>query len=104
MLQQVPRHRKRPQDVYDLDRLIARNEIDDAFQSQILEALVVKCRARQLEPMRASLDDPEIKKRAGADWQPMELELGEVPDFEGCYARVAGFYRNLPWSIASLAR
>jgi len=36
------------------------------LQSQILEALVVKCRAQQLEPVRTSLDDPEIKKRAGA--------------------------------------
>ena len=87
---------------YGLDRLIARNEIDDALQSQILNALVVKCRARQLEPMRASLDDPEIKKRAGADWQSMEL--GEVPDFEGCYTRVSEFYRNLPWPIVSPAR
>ena len=103
MLQQVPRHRNRRQDVYDLDRLIARNEIDGALQSQILEALVVKCQARQLKPVCASLDDPEIKKRAGTDWRSMELELGEVPDFEGCYARVSEFYRNLPWPIVSLA-
>ena len=104
VLQQVPRHRNRPQDVYDLDRLIARNAIDDALQAQILEALVVKCQARQLKPMRASIDDPEIKKRTGADWQSMELELGEVPDFEGCYTRVSGFYRNLPWPIVSPGR
>ena len=97
MLQQVPRRRNRRQDVYDLARLIARNGIDDALRSQILDALVVKCQARQLRPMRASLDDPEIKRRAGADWQLMELELGEVPDFEGCYTRVSGFYRTLPW-------
>lgn len=104
MLQQVPRHRNRPQDVYDLDRLIARNEIANALQAQILDALVVKCQARQLEPTRASLDDPEIKRRAGAAWRSLELELGEVPDFEGCFARVAEFYRNLPWSAASPER
>ena len=98
MLQQVLRLRNRRQDVYDLDLLIAHREIDDALQLQILEALVVKCQARQLKPMRASLDDPEIKKRAGADWRSMELELGEVPDYEGCYARVSEFYRNLPWN------
>ena len=97
MLQQVPRHRNRPQDVYDLDRLIARNEINDELQAQILDALVEKCQARQLKPMSASLDNPEIKKRAGAAWQSMKLELGELPDFEGCFARVAEFYRNLPW-------
>ena len=98
MLQQVPRHRNRPQDVYDLDRLLARNEIDDTLQLQILEALVVKCRARQLKPTRASLDDPKVKKRSGADWKTMKLELGDVPDFEGCFARVSEFYRNLPWN------
>ena len=98
MLQQVPRHRNRPQDVYDLDRLLARNEIDDTLQLQILEALVVKCRARHLKPTRASLDDPKVKKRSGADWKTMKLELGDVPDFEGCFARVSEFYRNLPWN------
>ena len=97
MLQQVPRRRRRPQDVYDLDRLIARNEIDEDLQAQILNALVEKCQARQLKPMSASLDNPEIKKRAGAAWQSMKLELGEVPDFEECFACVAEFYRNLPW-------
>lgn len=97
VLQQVPRNRYRRQDIYDLDRLIVHPEIDDALQTQILAALVEKCQARQIEPTRASLDDPELKRRAGADWQSMELELGEVPDFEGCYARVAGFYRNLAW-------
>ena len=97
ILQQVPRNRYRRQDAYDLDRLIAHNEIDDALQAQILDALVAKCQARQLKPTRASLDDPEIKKRAGAGWRSMELELGEVPDFEVCFARVAECYRNLPW-------
>ena len=97
ILQQVPRKRYRPQDGYDLDRLIARNGIDDALQAQILAALVAKCHARPLKPTRASLDDPEIKRRAGANWRSMELELGEVPDFEGCFARVSEFYRNLPW-------
>ena len=104
ILQQVPHNRYGRQDVYDLDRLIVRNEIDEVLQAQILDALVVKCLARQLKPMQASLDDPEIKRRAGADWQLMRLELGEVPDFEGCYTRVSEFYRNLPWPIISPAR
>lgn len=97
VLQQVPRKRERRQDVYDLDRLLAGNETDDALQAQIFDALVAKCKARKIKPTPASLEDPEIKRRAGANWQSMELELGEVPDFEGCFARVAEFYRNLPW-------
>ena len=98
MLQQVPRNRNRRQDVYDLDLLIAHREIDDALRAQIFEAFVAKCRSRHLKPTRVSLNDPKVKKRSGADWKTMKLELGEVPDFEGCYARVSGFYRNLPWN------
>ena len=97
LLQQVPRNRFRRQDVYDLYRLTAHDEIDDAFQARILAAMLAKCQAREIEPTCESLEDPEIKERAGADWQSMELELGEVPDFERCFVRVAEFYRDLPW-------
>ena len=97
MLQQVPRRRNRRQDVYDLDLLTADNQIDDSCRAQILDVLIEKCRARRISPTHASLDDPEIKRRSGTDWQTIELELGEVPDFEGCFARVSKFYRDLPW-------
>ena len=97
MLQQVTRRRQRRQDVYDLDRLILRNEVDEECRSRILKAFVTKCWTRNLDPTRASLDDPEIKKRSGSEWDTMELELGELPDFEGCFARVCEFYRSLPW-------
>ena len=97
ILQQVTRKRNRRQDVYDLDWLIVYNEIDEGLQKQILTTLGVKCQERQIEPTRASLDDPEVKRRARADWHSMALELGEVPDFEGCFTRVSEFYRNLPW-------
>lgn len=97
ILQQVPRKRNRRQDVYDLDWLIAGNKIDNLPQAQILDVLVEKCKARQLTPTRASLDDPEIKRRAGAAWNSMQLEIGEVSDFESCFLRVSEFYRNLPW-------
>ena len=97
ILQQVTRKRNRRQDVYDLDWLIVYNEIDERLQKQILTTLGVKCQERQIEPTRASLDDPEVKRRARADWHSMALELGEVPDFEGCFTRVSEFYRNLPW-------
>ena len=100
MLQQVPRNRSRRQDVYDLDLLIVRSEVDDMLRAQILEALIEKCRSRDLTPTRTSLEDPDIKQRSGAYWQTMqlELELGELPDFEGCFARVLKFYRTLPWN------
>ena len=97
MLQQPLRKRNRRQDVYDLDLLISGGAVDDALRPRILDALVVKCRARHIEPSRGALDDCEIRRRAGADWQSMRLELDEVPEFEACYERVAEFYRALPW-------
>ena len=97
VLQQVGRRRNRRQDVYDLDRLIAGQQIDDDLCAQILEVFVEKCRSRGIEPSRASLDDPEVKSRSAAEWDTMKLELGEVPNFEDCFARVSEFYRNLPW-------
>ncbi|MCY4384373.1 MAG: nucleotidyl transferase AbiEii/AbiGii toxin family protein [Nitrospinae bacterium] len=97
MLQQVPRRRNRRQDVYDLDLLIGKHEIDDALRAQILDVFIEKCRSRRIEPTDLSLNDPEIKTRSHAEWQTMELELSEVPEFECCFARVSEFYRNLPW-------
>lgn len=97
VLQQVGRRRNRRQDIYDLDRLIAEQQIDENLRAQILEVFISKCRSRDIEPNRASLDDPEIKQRSAAEWNTMKLELGEVPNFENCFARVAEFYRNLPW-------
>ena len=97
MLQQVVRHRNRRQDVYDLDLLIANRSFDDTHKQRILDALIVKCRSRQIEPTRDALRDPEIMQRSGADWTTIKLELGELPEFEPSFERVAAFYQDLPW-------
>ena len=97
ILQQVTRKRNRRQDVYDLDLLIGDDQIDDSCRAQILEAFIEKCHSRHISPNRLSIDDPEIKRRSGADWHTMKLELGEVPNFEDCFSRVSQFYRDLPW-------
>ena len=98
VLRQVPRDRYRRQDVFDLDLLITGNETDDEPRAQILDALVRKCHSRHLKPSRTSLDAPEVKERSGVQWNTLALEVGEPPDFEACFTRVSGFYRNLPWS------
>ena len=97
VLQQVTRNRSRRQDIFDLDLLISGNEIDDELRMQILEIFFEKCRSRHLEPTRTSLDTSEVRGRSGAGWETMELEMGEIPDFEGCFARVSRFYESLPW-------
>lgn len=97
MLQQVTRHRNRRQDVYDLDRLISQHPFGDTDRAAIHAAFLLKCSSRDITPSIDSLDDPEVKQRSGADWQTLQLEIGDLPEFEACYARVRTFYRGLPW-------
>jgi hypothetical protein len=97
MLQQKERDRNRRQDVYDLNRLIESEKIDDGSRAQLLDAFIEKCRSRHIEPTAQSLDDPEIKTRSGKEWETIELEVGKLPKFEDCYATVSEFYRSLPW-------
>ena len=97
MLQQVVRNRSRRQDVYDLHLLIDDDAIEGERRAQILDAFLEKSRSRHIEPTQDSLDDPEVKRRSGAEWNTLELEIGNVPDFETCFARVRDFYQKLPW-------
>ena len=97
LLQQVPRNRYRRQDVYDLDVLIRDHLQEGVAPRDVLEAVLKKCAARRIRPNRFSLDDIEVKTRAGRDWDTMQLELDVLPAFEDCYDRVADFYRSLPW-------
>lgn len=83
--------------------LISGNEINEKLRTQILEVFIEKCRSRDLEPTQTSLGVPEVKERSGAKWETMELEVGEIPDFEVCYARVSGFYENLPWGEGTVS-
>lgn len=98
MLQQKERNRNRRQDVYDLDRLIDGREFTPEVMAQILEVFVAKCQSRNIEPTIDSLNDAEVRSRSAADWQTMQLEIGMLPEFEGCYSRVSNFYRALPWA------
>lgn len=97
MFQQVSRNRSRRQDVYDLDILIQRPELDGAAKIKILTTLIKKCQSRNLSPTPASIDHPEIKSRSGDEWDTLQLDLGKIPDFDPCFERVAIFYRQLPW-------
>ncbi len=97
ILQQIPRKRQRPQDIYDLSRLITHEAIDVGVRKIILVTLKEKSRSRGIEPEQDSLSDPEIKRRCKAGWESMRLEIDEIPEFEACFANSVTFYRNLPW-------
>ncbi len=99
MLQQVVRNRSRRQDVYDIFLLIEREELDSTIQNTIYQSLLITCRSRNIEPTQTSLDDPELKRRSYSDWDTMELEISDLPQFESCFQTVRAFYKNLPWAI-----
>lgn len=98
LLQQVPRRRNRRQDVYDIAHLAERFPLDREERATILETLLAKCEARAITPTPASLDDDELIERARADWDTLEQEIGELPDFDNRFEVVRALYRNLPWT------
>jgi len=101
LLQQIPRNRTRRQDVYDLNLLIERlGDIDSFERSKILNSLIIKSKAREIEPDINSFENPELKSRAQKDYPTLKQELpsGELPDFNELFQKVADFYRSLPWS------
>ena len=104
LLQQVARnpHRQqrvyRRQDVYDIAHLATRFPPDDDERAAILESFRDKCRARGITPTAETLSDPRIAERARAEWNSLRQEIGELPDFDACFAKVEALYRSLPWA------
>jgi hypothetical protein len=97
LLQQESRNRYRRQDFYDLSILINQSTFNDPERKQVYETLLKKCHARDIEPTRSSLTQPEVRRRAERDWNTMRLEIGDLPMFDMCFAVVVTFYESLPW-------
>lgn len=97
LLQQPIRNRYRRQDVYDIAFLVETNPLDDDDRAKVLMTLIEKCRTRSIEPNIASIEDPEIMRRAQADWDTLKLELSDLPPFEERFAIVRELYVSLPW-------
>lgn len=97
LLQQPIRNRYRRQDVYDIAFLVETNPLGDEDRVKILTTLIEKCRTRSIEPDIASIEDPEIVRRAQADWDTLKLELSDLPPFEERFAVVRELYASLPW-------
>jgi predicted nucleotidyltransferase component of viral defense system len=97
LAQQQKRRRNRRQDIYDINWLIQNVTLDDEAKRKILAAFLEKSGARDVDAGLDAFDDPELKRRAGADWSTMELEIGELPDFDDAFDAVRKFYKLLPW-------
>ena len=97
LLQQPIRNRFRRQDVYDLYVLTKDMEESDENNALILSILKKKCLSRGITPNVDSIIDPRVRTNASEDWDALELELGELPQFNFCFEQVSSFYRRLPW-------
>ncbi len=97
LLQQPRRDRYRRQDIYDIAHLVEGRLLDPGHRALILDILLKKCRSRDIEPTKASIRDPEVVRRAAADWDTLRLELADLPEFTPRYEVVAGYYESLPW-------
>jgi hypothetical protein len=97
LAQQQKRRRNRRQDVYDINWLIQNVPLDDESKRKIIAAFMEKSEARDIDAGREAFDDPELRRRAGADWNTMELEIGELPAFDEAFGNVRALYRALPW-------
>lgn len=98
LFQQKTRNRNRRQDVYDIAFLIENHEFGKKEKEAIKNSLIKKAKSRELIISKASLDDPEIKERAGKEWETLQQEIKEpLPEFEIQFSKVKNFFENLPW-------
>ncbi|MFP4157478.1 MAG: nucleotidyl transferase AbiEii/AbiGii toxin family protein [Opitutales bacterium] len=101
LLQQEKRGRtgrNRCQDVYDIAYLVRSGKLQEEERRYILERLVKKSRARDIDPDINSMSNPNIRARAKEGWETLLLELTELPDFDTEFDDVEAFYKSLPWS------
>jgi predicted nucleotidyltransferase component of viral defense system len=97
LLQQSARNRYRRQDVYDIAHLLDGHAMTTEDRAVIYRTFLDKCRTRRIVPTAASIEDPDLVRRARVDWETIALEVENLPDFAERYAIVAAFYRSLPW-------
>jgi predicted nucleotidyltransferase component of viral defense system len=100
LLQQVTRNRYRRQDVYDIAYLAERFPPDEGERAEILVAFQDKCAARNIVMNIDGLSNPDVSARARSEWDTLSQEIGELPDFDECFAKVETLYRSLPWKHA----
>jgi predicted nucleotidyltransferase component of viral defense system len=100
ILQQVSRNRRRRQDVYDLNFLLAHHPqaINNATKQKILISLVEKSQSRGLSVTKGSLSDPEVIRLSREEYDLLASEIEEpLLDFDKVYSVIKDYYESLPW-------
>lgn len=102
LLQQPLRNRNRRQDVYDIAFLIDQQALTDDDRKLIHRTLIEKCATRGITPNASSITEPEVVRRAQADWETLALEVQNLPSFDDRFALVRALYEALPWERAPM--
>jgi predicted nucleotidyltransferase component of viral defense system len=100
ILQQVARNRRRRQDVYDLNFLLAHHpQAHNAeTKKKILDSLVEKSLSRGLTVAKESLSAPEVIKLSKEEYHLLASEIeGPLPNFDRLYSVIRNYYESLPW-------
>lgn len=100
ILQQVVRNRRRRQDIYDLNFLLAHHPLarDAVTKRKILDSLIEKSQSRGLEVSKESLSDPEVIKLSKEEYHLLASEVEEpLLDFDIVYSVIKDYYESLPW-------
>jgi predicted nucleotidyltransferase component of viral defense system len=95
LLQQVPRNRSRPQDVFDLARNVTAygHRLDYA---KIATYLVSKSGARGIVATKAAFQNPEVKQRASVDYESsLQLTQSDLTPFDDAWATVLALVSRL---------
>lgn len=100
LLQQPIRNRNRRQDVYDIAFLISAHPMTDEDRAVIHDILLEKCASRDIRPDIDALENPEVVRRAAAEWDTLRLEVADLPPFAERFALTADLYRSLPWATS----
>jgi len=100
ILQQVVRNRRRRQDVYDLNFLLAHypQAGDTAIKAKILDSLIDKSNSRGLTVTKNSLSDSEVIRLSREEYDLLASEIAEpLPDFDRLYSVIRDYYESLSW-------
>lgn len=98
ILQQPVRNRDRWQDIYDIYYLINHFTINGADRYAILQSLLAKAAAREINPSMDSILDPSIRERSKKSYENLDVMIGDKPDFDLAFQCVVDFYQSLPWA------
>lgn len=99
LLQQPARNRHRRQDVYDIWYLLEfAPSLTTPELARIHGLVLASCQSKDIYPTADSLSNESVQTMARDGYASLEADVdGDLPPFDEAMAKVAAFYRSLPW-------